>query len=142
MRLLDRNKQIVYWRNLVSKSAITTADEYGNTLETGEYNKTYSAVKSARLYVKSAIGENAAEPFGDFTSKRRTIYVDYGVVDIDEYSLLWVGIDPQVVPPTDSQGNANQHAGEPTVPHNFTVDGIAKGLNHIRIAIRQVEVNV
>lgn len=131
MRLLDRNKQIVYWRNLVSKSAITTTDGYGNTLETGEYNKTYSVVKSARLYVKSAIGENAAEPFGDFTSKRRTIYVDYGVVDIDEYSLLWVGIDPQ----TDENG-------VPTVPHNFTVDGIAKGLNHIRIAIRQVEVNV
>ena len=131
MRLLDRNKQSVYWRNLTGKAPITTTDEYGNTLETGEYEKTYSEVKVARLYVKSAIGENDAEPFGDFTSKRRTIYVDYGVADIDEYSLLWVGIDPQV----DEQG-------VPTVPHNFTVDGIAKGLNHIRIAIRQVEVNV
>lgn len=130
MRLLDRNKQTVYWRNLTGKTAMTTVDEYGNPLETGEYTKTYGEVKSARLYVKSAIGENAAEPYGDFTSKRRTIYAEPGLTDIDEFSLLWVGIDPTVVD------------GEPTVPHNFTVDGVAVGLNHTRIAIRRVEVNV
>lgn len=130
MRLLDRNKQTVYWRNLTGKTAITTVDEYGNPLETGEYEKAYGEVKSARLYVKSAIGDNAAEPYGDFTSKRRTIYAEPGKTDIDEFSLLWVGIDPEV------------EEGEPTVPHNFTVDGIAVSLNHTRIAIRKVDVNV
>ena len=140
MRLLERNKQTVYWRNLTGETAITTQDEYGNTLETGEYQKTYGTVKSARFYVKSAIGENAAEPFGDFTAKRRTIYALPQDTDINEFSLLWVGTDPQVVPPTNAQGLPNANAGEPTVPHNFTVDGISYGLNHIRIAIRQVEV--
>ena len=130
MRLLDRNKQTVYWRNFTGKSVITTVDEYGNTLETGEWDKTYGEVKSTRLYVKSAIGMNSAEPYGDFTSKQRTIYALPQDTDINEYSLLWVGISPQV----------DEH-GEPTVPHNFTVDGISHGLNHIRIAIRQVEVN-
>ena len=130
MRLLERNKQTVYWRNLTGETAITTQDEYGNTLETGEYQKTYGTVKSARFYVKSAIGENAAEPFGDFTAKRRTIYALPQDTDINEFSLLWVGIDPQ----------SDEQTGEPTVPHNFTVDGISYGLNHIRIAIRQVEV--
>lgn len=130
MKLLERNKQTVYWRNLVGETAITTQDEYGNTLQTGEYEKTYGEIKSARLYVKSAIGENAAEPFGDFTSKRRTIYAIPQDTDINEFSLLWVSIDPQA-----------DASGEPTVPHNFTVDGISHGLNHIRIAIRQVEVN-
>lgn len=130
MRLLERNKQTVYWRNLTGETAITTQDEYGNTLETGEYQKTYGTVKSARFYVKSAIGENAAEPFGDFTAKRRTIYALPQDTDINEFSLLWVGIDPQ----------PDEQTGEPTVPHNFTVDGISYGLNHIRIAIRQVEV--
>lgn len=140
MRLLERNKQTVYWRNLTGTTAITTSDGGGNTLETGEYQKTYGTIKSARFYVKSAIGENAAEPFGDFTAKRRTIYALPQDTDINEFSLLWVGIDPEVVPPTNAQGVANANAGEPTVPHNFTVDGVSHGLNHIRIAIRQVDV--
>ena len=129
MRLLDRNRQTVYWRNLKSTTAITTTDEYENTLETGEYTKVYDVVKSARVYVKSAIGMNNAEPFGDFTTKQRTLYAENGLTDIDEYSILWVGINPQV-----------NNAGEPTVPHNFTVDGVSHGLNHIRVAIRQVDV--
>lgn len=128
MRLLDRNKQTVYWRNLSGVSAMTTTDEFGNILETGEWNKTYGEVKSARLYVKSAIGQNTAEPYGDFTSKQRTIYALPQEADIDEYSILWIGIDPTLVD------------GEPTVPHNFTVDGVSHGLNHIRIAVRQVDV--
>lgn len=131
MRLLDRNKQTVYWRNFTGKSVITTVDEYGNTLETGEWEKTYGEVKSTRLYVKSAIGMNNAEPYGDFTTKQRTIYALPQETDINEYSLIWVGVDPQV----------DEESGEPTVPHNFTVDGISHGLNHIRIAIRKVEVN-
>lgn len=125
MRLLARNKQTIYYR---CYQGMTPIIESG--LETGEYEKTYGAVKSFKAYVKSAIGENAVEPFGDFTSKRRTIYIQYGVADdVDEFSLLWVGIDPTVV------------EGEPTVPHNFTVDGVARGLNHIRVAIRRVDVD-
>lgn len=130
MRLLERNKQTVYWRNLEGASVITTTDDFGNILETGELDKTYGEVKSARLYVKSAIGMNNAEPYGDFTSKQRTIYALPQEADIDEFSILWIGKDPMVV------------NGEPTVPHNFTVDGVSHGLNHIRIAIRQVDVNV
>lgn len=128
MRLLERNKQTVYWRNLTGASAMTTTDEFGNILETGELNKTYGEVKSARLYVKSAIGMNNAEPYGDFTSKKRTLYALPQEADIDEFSILWIGIDPILV------------NGEPTVPHNFTVDGVSHGLNHIRVAVRQVDV--
>lgn len=128
MRLLKRNRQTIYYRNFISQTNTTTTDEYGNVLETGEKTKTYGEVKSVKAYVKSAIGMNEAEPFGDFTSKKRTIYLES--TDINEYSLLWVGIDPLV------------EGGEPTVPHNFTVDGISNGLNHVRIAIRMVEVNV
>ena len=132
MRLLARNKQKIYYRNLTGSTSITTTDDYGNVLDTGEYVKTYSALASVKAYVKSAIGMNEAEPYGDFTSKRRTIYLDKGKADINEYSLLWVGIDPR----------PDEQTGEPTVPHNFTVDGISDGLNHIRIAIRRVDINV
>lgn len=131
MRLLSRNRQRIYYRNLIGSTPLTETDEYGNVLQTGEYVKTYSPLQTVKCYVKSAIGMNEAEPFGDFTSKRRTIYIDKNIAEINEYSQLWVGEDPQA----DEDGN-------PTVPHNFTVDGISNGLNHIRIAIRKVEVNV
>lgn len=131
MRLLNRNKQTVYYRNFVSQSDITTTDEYGNVLETGEKDKSYSEVKSVKAYVKSAIGQNAAEPFGDFTSKKRTIYVMEHECDIDEYSLIWVGIDPGV----------DEQTGEPSTPNNFTVEGVSKGINHLRVLIRAVDVN-
>lgn len=131
MRLLRRNKQTVYYRNFISASPATVEDEYGNVLETGEKNKTYGEIKSVKAYVKSAIGENSAEPFGDFTSKRRTIYIEKNKADINEYSLLWIGIEPN---PSES--------GEPQNPHNFTVDGISSGLDHDRILIRKVEVKI
>lgn len=131
MHLCQRNKQKVYYQNYVSLTPITEEDEYGNVLETGEFQKTYTAVSSFKAYVKSAIGENEAEPFGDFTSKRRTIYVQKNTVDLNEHSLLWIGIDPLA----DGDGN-------PTVPHNFTVDGISTGLGHDRILVRMVDVNV
>lgn len=132
MRLLERNKQTVYYRNFISQTPATVTDEYGNTLETGEKTKVYGEIKSVEAYVKSAIGENEAEPFGDFTSKRRTIYIDKDEADINEYSILWVGIEP----------NADEETGEPQTPHNFTVDGISSGINHDRILIRKVEVNL
>ena len=131
MRLLARNKQRIYYRNLIGSTPLTETDEYGNVLQTGEYVKTYSPLQSVKCYVKSAIGMNEAEPFGDFTTKRRTIYIDKNLAAINEYSQLWIGIDPLA-----------DESGNPTVPHNFTVDGISNGLNHIRIAIRRVEVNV
>lgn len=125
MKLLDRNKQTVYYQNYLGMTPITE-----DGLETGEYTKSYSEVKTVNAYVKSAVGQNAAEPFGDFTNKQRTIYYINGAADIDEYSILWVGIDPQIT------------EGEPTIAHNFTVDGVAIGLNHTRVAIRRVEKSV
>ena len=130
MRLLARNKQTVYYQNYKStgEATVTSGSE---TLYTGEKTIVYDTVKSVKCYVKSAIGMNEAEPFGDFTTKRRTLYLDKNQADINELSLLWVGIDPK----PDLQGM-------PTVPHNFTVDGVSIGLNHIRVAIRRVEVKL
>lgn len=123
MRLLDRNKQTVYYRNYIGMTPIMA-----DGLETGEYTKSYGLMQSVQAYVKSAIGNNAAEPFGDFTDKQRVIYLKD--TDINEFTLIWVGVDPNI-----------DERGEPTVPHNFTVSGVAKGLNHYRISIRKVEVN-
>lgn len=125
MRLLERNKQTIYYRNFDGMAAITK-DGY----ETGEYAKAYGSMNVLKAYVKSAVGNSAAEPFGDFSTKQRTIYLDATNTGINEYSQIWVGIDPVIV------------NGEPTVPYNFDVVGVAVGLNHIRISIRKVEKSV
>jgi hypothetical protein len=49
---------------------------------------------------------------------------------MNEYSEVWVGIDPQL------------QNGEPTIAHNFDVIGVAVGLDHTRVSIRRVEKNV
>lgn len=131
MKLLQRNKQTIYYRNLESTEAATVTDEWGNVLETGEKTLTYGEIHAVKGYVKSAIGTSPAEPFGDFTDKRRTIYLEKGIAGIDEYTQIWVGIDPSV----------DSDTGEPATPYNFRVDGVADGINHIRIAISKVEVN-
>lgn len=125
MRLLERNKQTIYYRNFDSMAAITK-DGY----ETGEYTKAYGAMNVCKAYVKSAVGNSAAEPFGDFSSKQRTIYLEGTNTDINEYTQFWIGIDPVI------------EDGKPTVPYNFDVIGVAVGLNHIRISIRKVEKSV
>lgn len=124
MRLLDRNKQTIYYCNYVSASLNTSSGNY-----TGERKKTYGVVKSTRAYVKTATGSSATEPFGNISTKTRTIYYANGEADINDNSLLWVGIDPTIV------------NDAPTVPHNYTVSGVAVGLNHTRVSISKVTVS-
>ncbi len=109
MRLLERNKQTIWYRNYQGKTPIL---EEG--LETGEYEKIYGSINALRAYVKSAVGSSSDEPFGDFIAKQRTIYIE-GATDINEYSQIWVGAEPNI------------QNGEPTVPHNFDVIGVAQG---------------
>lgn len=124
MRLLARNKQTIYYCNYVS-ATLTTVD--GNY--TGSRKKTYGAIKTTRAYVKTATGNSTTEPFGSISTKHRMLYYENGTADINDNSLLWVGIDPTIVDDT------------PTVPHNYTVSGVAVGLNHTRVSISKVTVS-
>ena len=124
MRLLGRNKQVVYYSNFVSAAMATSGNLY-----TGSRNKTYGEVKSVWAYVKTAIGSSATEPFGNIATKTRMMYYENGEADINDDSLLWVGINPTVV------------NSKPTIPHNYVVSGIARGINHTRVSIEKVTVS-
>ena len=125
MQLLKRNRQTIYYQNYSSMTPIKVT---GTNIETGEYTKAYGALQTVKAYVKAAIGATTSEPFGDYTDKDRVIYL--ADTDMTEQTILWVGIDPAV----DKQG-------APTVPHNYIVTGISRGLNHCRISIRKVDVD-
>ena len=125
MKLLDRNRQKIFYRNYLGKTDIVE-----DGLFTGESVKNYSEIKELFAYVKTAPGSSTTEPFGELPSKTRTIYFANGAADMNEYSEVWVGVDPQL------------QNGEPTIAHNFDVIGVAVGLDHTRVSIRRVEKNV
>ena len=125
MKLLDRNRQTIYYRNYLGETDIMDGE-----LFTGESVKNYSEVKLLLAYVKPATGNSTAEPFGELLGKNRIIYFANGVADMDEYSQVWVGLDPTLV------------NGEPTVAHNYDVVGVSVGLDHTRVSIRLVDKSV
>lgn len=125
MKLLDRNRQTIYYRNYLGKTDIMDGDLY-----TGESAESFTEVKVLLAYVKTATGNSATEPFGELLNKNRIIYFANGAADMNEYSQVWVGLDPTLV------------NGEPTVAHNYDVVGVSVGLDHTRVNIRLVDKSV
>lgn len=123
MRLLDRNKQTVYYALLTAETE--AVDDYGNY--TGERNKTYSTPVKTRMYVSAARGSVADEVFGVDTPYTKVLITDDMACPISETSCLWIGVEPVV--------------GEITNPHNYIVTQVAKSLNHITYAVKEVDVN-
>lgn len=125
MKLLDRNRQTIYYRNYLGKTDIMDGNLY-----TGESAESFTEVKVLLAYVKTATGNSATEPFGELLNKNRIIYFANGAADMNEYSQVWVGLDPTLV------------NGEPTVAHNYDVVGVSVGLDHTRVSIRLVDKSV
>ena len=117
MRTLDRNKQLIYYANLIGETDVI--DEYGQF--TGETTTEYSEPMPLRVNVSPARGEASIELFGTDLNYSKTIVTDkdYG---INENSIMWVD------KPT-------------TEPHNYIVVSVAKSINSISYAIREVNVN-
>lgn len=125
MKLLDRNRQTIYYRNYLGKTDIMDGNLY-----TGESAESFTEMKVLLAYVKTATGNSATEPFGELLNKNRIIYFANGAADMNEYSQVWVGLDPTLV------------KGEPTVAHNYDVVGVSVGLDHTRVSIRLVDKSV
>lgn len=117
MRTLDRNKQLIYYANLIGETDVI--DEYEQF--TGETTTEYSEPMPLRVNVSPARGEASIELFGTDLNYSKTIVTDkdYG---INENSIMWVD------KPT-------------TEPHNYIVVSVAKSINSISYAIREVNVN-
>ena len=117
MRTLERNKQTIYYANLIGQADVI--DEYGYF--TGETTTEYSQPSPLKVNISPARGEASIELFGTDLNYTKTIVTDkdYG---IDENSIMWVGI-------------------QPTEPHNYIVVSVAKSINFVSYAIREVNVN-
>lgn len=118
MRCCSRNKQTLYYA-LYEKST-ERVDEYGNA--TGEPIKTYSAPIEARMNISPARGTADVEMFGINSNYTKTIVTDDINCPISETSILWID-------------------REPTESYNYVVTQVAKSLNSITYAIKEVSVS-
>jgi len=116
---LCRNKVKISYRLYIGETEII--DEYGNA--TGEYAPQYSELKTAWLSITPNKGTSEMQFFGNQLDYDRTMTTSDTSLDIDEQSVLWLdGADT-------SKG------------YNFIVLRVAKSLNAIQYAIKQVDVN-
>lgn len=116
MRILNRNKQSFYYA-LYDKME-DTYDEYGNI--TGEPVKKYSTPVLMKANISPAKGTADVEQFGIDANYTKKIVTDEMGCPIDENSILWIG-------------------KATTEPHNYVVSMVARSINSITYAVKEVK---
>lgn len=124
MRCLMRNKTSFYYALYTGQTEII--DEYGNA--TGQYSVQYGNPIKTLGNVSAAKGEMQSRQFGESETYDKVIVLDDPNTPIDEYSILWVDIRPEL---TD---------GVTTTPHDYIIKKVARSLNSVSIAISKVAV--
>ena len=133
MKCLARNKSTFYYALYVRKDAIV--DEYGNT--TGEFEIVYGNPLSYAANISAAKGETQTRQFGENELYDKVIVADNSVPAIDEYSVLWIDIVPQL----DANGAlATDENGNVITPFDYVVKKVAVSLNSVSIAVSKVTV--
>ena len=125
MRALKRNKQKIYYANYTGRSEVT--DENG--LITGETSISYTNPVGVNVNVSASRGEAYIDLFGTDLNYTKAIVSDTDL-GIDENSVLWVGKEAYQTTSTTSV----------ITPYNYIVASIAKSLNSVVYAIREVDV--
>lgn len=119
MRCNSRNKQTLYYALFVGKTE--NVDEYGNVI--GEFTIEYTEPIKAKMNISSARGTADVEQFGINSNYTRTLVTEDMNCPIDKDSILWIDKNPE------------------EEPHNYVVTQVAKSLNSITYAIKEVSVD-
>ena len=116
MRNLCRNESTIYYALYNGEAEAVDADG----LYTGVVVPTYGIPVAIRASVSAARGTADIDLFGVNVSYTKAVIVDDTSCPIDEHSRLWIG-------------------AAPSSPHNYEVVAVAKSLNHITYAVKQVK---
>ena len=130
-RALRINKQPFHYAMFLEKRPILDdekTDEFGNPLDTGEIDVVYSNPIRVAANISAAKGASEADIFGVDIAYDRVISMIE--TDIDEVSILWVDIEPEI----EADGSTN-------TPHNYIVTRKARSLNSVLLAIQKVSVS-
>lgn len=117
MRCLNKNKRTLSFKTYSGKTQITDSDG----LRTGEYTKTYSSLYTTQMNISPASGVSSLEMFGNVTNYAKVAVTDDLACPMGIDSIVWID------KPTSG-------------PHDYIVVQVAKSLNSIAYALREVEV--
>lgn len=121
MRTLERNKQTFWYANPTGTQ--TLIDDYGNECGTAVV---YSEPVSFKANISAARGTAELDEFGINENYTKTIVTDDLGLPVEKSSVLWIDREPN-------------ESG--TVSHNFVVVAVAKSLNSLTIAVKEVNVS-
>lgn len=125
MFCLNRNRKTFYYSLYLSK--VENEDAQGN--KTGTYTTNYSAPVEMYANISASRGTTDTEMFGINTAYTKTIVTDNVNCPISEDTILWIDRTP----------DSNGESGE--IKHDYAVVQIARSLNSITYAIREVSVS-
>lgn len=90
MRTLNKNKQKMYYANLIDVLQEEYVDEDGNRYPTGEPKNIYSEPIEFKGNIAMSGGEAEAQEFGiDVSSYDAILITSKDLIPIDETSLIW-----------------------------------------------------
>lgn len=129
MRSMEINKVLVWYALYSGKQPIL--DSEGN--ETGEYTSGYDEPVKIRIRVSPNKGEATNQFFGTLLDYDSTM-ITTDTLPLDEYSILWVGKEPELTDGTyPIDGEGNQITG-----HTHTVIKVAPDINVTQYAIKKI----
>lgn len=129
MRMLKRNKQSFYYAQFIEKRPVTTEDEWGNKLQTGEWETIYGNPVALKANISAAKGETETRIFGEDLGYDKVIVLKD--VPIDEFSILWIDTAPIL-----------DDDGATQTPHDYVMRKVARSINSVSIAVSKVNVSM
>ena len=126
MKALYRNNQTFWYANIIDKLPII--DEHTG-YETGETYIGYTAPVKADANISAARGTADLDAFGINANYSKTIVTDNLTLPIDKSTILWINKEP----------DENGEAGD--IKHDYVVVAVARSLNSLTIAIKEVSVS-
>lgn len=128
MKALKRNKQTFWYANLsTTAQPEPLIDDYGN--ETGEMGLTYDLPTEFHANISAARGTADLDAFGINANYSKTIVTDNLTLPVDKSTILWIDKEP------DSNGESG------AIKHDYVVVAVAKSLNSLTIAVKEVSVS-
>lgn len=147
MRLLERNKKVIWYATRASSSPVMDT----NGLRTGEREQTYNTPVKARMSMAISSGANnlgsqgiaSLEPYGLVTGYTARAVTEDMNCPMDEQSRIWYGIEPTHTETRNSvvDGQTVSEDVEVPNPHNYKVVRKARSLNHLIYYLKEVDVS-
>lgn len=126
MRLMQRNKQPIWYANYESKEEII--DEYGNS--TGSYEIKYTKPKRAMWNVGVIDSDTEVEMYGLNAQDVIRIVADKKNFPLNETSVIWYGVTPTL-----------KDDGVTYTPYNYNKIVIRSTLNTVTVYAQRVDIS-